>query len=62
MIEIEGVNGKEEVKNGKKYWMGNEVKPCSLCEVAPTNVDDCGQFGNPHCPCFGVIGDGKVSI
>lgn len=27
---------------------------CPMCGVAPSNVDDCGEFGNPECPCFGI--------
>lgn len=30
------------------------VKRCSLCNVAPSNVDDCGAFGDPNCPYFGI--------
>ncbi len=53
----EQVNGKEEIINGEKYWMGSKVSKCPLCGVAPTNVDDCGEFGNYYCPAFGVKGD-----
>jgi len=31
-----------------------KVKVCSRCGVAPANVDDCGRFGDPECPYFGV--------
>lgn len=27
---------------------------CAKCGVAPSNVDDCGEFGNPECPYFGI--------
>jgi len=47
MLDIEGVNG-------KTYWMGNKVNKCPKCGIAPTAVDDCGEFGNPDCPCFGI--------
>lgn len=30
------------------------VKVCPMCGVAPANVDDCGEFGNPECPYFGI--------
>lgn len=30
------------------------VKVCPMCGVSPTNVDDCGEFGNPECPYFGI--------
>src|SRR5678815_4622843 len=30
------------------------VQVCPMCGVAPTNVDDCGEFGNPECPYFGI--------
>ena len=35
---------------------GNKVrvKHCSMCGVAPSNVDDCGRFGDPDCPYFGI--------
>lgn len=47
-------NGRVEVIDGETYWMGTRVMPCSACGVAPTNVDDCGHFGDPDCPCFGI--------
>jgi hypothetical protein len=25
-----------------------------MCGIAPANVDDCGRFGDPACPYFGV--------
>ena len=31
-----------------------KVEVCSMCGIAPGNVDDCGEFGNPECPCFGI--------
>lgn len=31
-----------------------KVEVCEMCGVAPSNVDDCGEFGNPECPCFGI--------
>lgn len=30
------------------------VMVCPMCGVAPSNVDDCGEFGNPECPYFGI--------
>lgn len=30
------------------------VKRCPACGVCPGNVDDCGHFGDPDCPYFGV--------
>lgn len=30
------------------------VQVCQMCGVAPSNVDDCGEFGNPDCPYFGI--------
>lgn len=41
------------------YWLGTEVQPCGKCGVAAANVDDCGHFGDPKCPRFGVIGTQK---
>ena len=52
----EEVNGEEVVKDGKTYWMGTEVKACGMCGKVVTAVDDCGEFGNPECPQFGVLG------
>lgn len=37
-----------------RYWGRNYVHPCPDCGVAPFNVDDCGHFGNPECPYFGI--------
>jgi len=31
-----------------------KVQVCPMCGVAPSNVDDCGEFGNPECPYFGI--------
>jgi len=31
-----------------------KVQVCDMCRVAPSNVDDCGEFGNPDCPYFGI--------
>jgi hypothetical protein len=53
-LGIEGVNGRVEVRDGRTFWMGTEVMPCPLCKVCPTNVDDCGEFGNYDCPYFGI--------
>jgi hypothetical protein len=33
-----------------------KVKHCPKCGVAPSNVDDCGEFGNENCPYFGRVG------
>lgn len=30
------------------------VKRCPACGVSPGNVDDCGHFGDPDCPYFGI--------
>jgi hypothetical protein len=54
MFDIEGVNGKVEVVDGETYWMGSKVEKCGKCGIAQTNVDDCGEFGNPDCPCWGI--------
>lgn len=54
MIDFEQPNGKVEIIDGETYWMGNRVHKCPKCGVAPTNVDDCGEFGNPDCPYFGI--------
>lgn len=35
-------------------WMGNVVLACPRCHVVVVNVDDCGEFGNPDCPRFGI--------
>jgi hypothetical protein len=43
-----------DTKTGEKYWMGSLVQKCPDCGVAPTNVDDCGHFGDPDCPYFGI--------
>ncbi len=59
MTDKEEVNGEEIVKDGKTYWMGTEVKPCTMCGKVVTAVDDCGEFGNPECPQFGI--DGRKS-
>ena len=37
-----------------RYWGNNYVEPCPDCGVAPFNVDDCGHFGDPECPYFGI--------
>lgn len=49
-------NGREEIdtKTGERYWMGSLVQKCPDCGIAPTNVDDCGHFGDPACPYFGI--------
>ena len=52
--DIEQPNGKTEVIDGETYWMGTRVMKCPRCGIAPTNVDDCGEFGNPECPYFGI--------
>ena len=31
-----------------------QVRECPMCGIAPANVDDCGRFGDPACPYFGV--------
>jgi hypothetical protein len=31
-----------------------QVQQCLMCGIAPANVDDCGRFGDPACPYFGV--------
>jgi hypothetical protein len=31
-----------------------QVQECPICGIAPANVDDCGRFGDPACPYFGV--------
>ena len=51
---VDQPNGKVEVIEGETYWMGTRVMPCPACGVAPTNVDDCGHFGDPDCPYFGI--------
>ena len=56
MIDKEEVNGEEVVKDGKTFWMGTEIKPCPKCNKVVTAVDDCGEFGDPECPQFGVLG------
>lgn len=43
-----------DTTTGEKYWMGSLVQKCPDCGVAPTNVDDCGHFGDPECPYFGI--------
>jgi hypothetical protein len=48
--------GETVVKDGTTFWMGTEVKPCSMCGVAAVCVDDCGEFGNEQCPRFGRVG------
>lgn len=30
------------------------VQVCPMCGVAPSNVDDCGEFSNPECLYFGI--------
>lgn len=50
------VNGTEEIRDGKTYWMGTLVEPCTMCGLAVTCVDDCGCFGNAMCPRFGILG------
>ena len=47
--------GKLEVdENGGRWWMGKFVHPCPMCGIAVTNVDECGNFGDPDCPAFGI--------
>ena len=48
------VNVRVELGDGHTYWLGTKVHPCPKCGIAPTNVDDCGEFGNPECPYFGI--------
>jgi hypothetical protein len=36
------------------------VKHCEKCGVAPSNVDDCGHFGDEWCPYFGRLGTMKA--
>jgi len=31
-----------------------KVAECKKCGVAPASVDDCGCFGDPTCPNFGI--------
>ena len=31
-----------------------KVQVCPDCGIAPSNVDDCGHFGDCMCPYFGV--------
>ena len=54
MFDFKQPNGDTKIVNGETYWMGNKVEKCSKCGVAPTNVDDCGEFGDPDCPYFGI--------
>jgi hypothetical protein len=30
------------------------VQECPQCGIAPANIDDCGCFGDPKCPYFGI--------
>lgn len=54
-INERGVNGiTEQDDSGAVYWMGSKVHPCPMCGIAVTNVDHCGEFGNPECPTFGI--------
>lgn len=50
------------MKDGLIYWLGTKVHPCRKCGVPATNVDDCGEFGNPDCPRFGVGRDGSKRV
>ena len=31
-----------------------QVQRCHKCGVCPSNVDDCGHFGDSRCPYFGI--------
>ena len=31
-----------------------QVQRCHKCGVCPSNVDDCGHFGDSRCPFFGI--------
>ena len=31
-----------------------QVRRCHKCGVCPSNVDDCGHFGDSRCPYFGI--------
>jgi len=31
-----------------------KVAECPMCGISPSNVDDCGEFGDPDCPYFGI--------
>lgn len=53
-LGLDSVNGDVEIRDGETYWMGSKVEKCPMCGIAPTNVDDCGEFGNPECPYFGI--------
>ena len=37
----------------KRYWLGSEIAPCSMCGDYVVAVDNCGEFGNSKCPLFG---------
>lgn len=30
------------------------VQVCTMCGASPSNVDHCGEFGNPECLYFGI--------
>lgn len=34
------------------------VGKCPSCDVCPSDVGDCGHFGDPECPYFGIRGGG----
>lgn len=50
--EVNGVTKQDG--SGVIYWMGTRVEPCPMCGIAVTNVDHCGEFGNPECPVWGI--------
>jgi hypothetical protein len=50
----------EPERDGLFHWrnLGDgkpvQVRECPMCGIAPASVDDCGRFGDPVCPYFGV--------
>ena len=56
-VVLEPFAEKKEVNYAWRDLGGGDpvrVQHCPKCGVAPSNVDDCGEFGDPDCPYFGI--------
>ena len=49
-----GLDRLREISETNETSPSVRVKRCPACGVCPGNVDDCGHFGDPECPYFGI--------